>query len=98
MENIIIKTSYNKILEIQIISYDGHVIGIVKKIQDRMRAEESDEVAESSPAYGKRPSDILKLIKKLEKEMKQAAKKLNFEKAAELRDEILYWKRTDLGL
>jgi len=71
---------------------------IIKKIQQRMLPETLDEVAESSPIYRERPDNILKQIKKLEKEMKRAAKELNFERAAELRDEILHWKRTDLGL
>ena len=55
-------------------------------------------VAEKSPIYGKQPKDMLKLIKRLEKEMKKAAKELKFERAAELRDEIQHWKKTDLGL
>lgn len=71
---------------------------IVKKIQEHMLNEPLDEVAENSPAYGQKPENILKKIKKLEKEMKRAAKELNFERAAELRDEILHWKKTDLGL
>ncbi len=71
---------------------------IIKEVQGRMVMKDLDIVAEESPTYGKRPKDILKLIKKLEKEMKQAAKELNFERAAEIRDEILHWKKTDLGI
>ncbi|MFH2130597.1 MAG: excinuclease ABC subunit UvrB [bacterium] len=71
---------------------------IIKKIQNRMLNEDAKMVAEPSPAYGTNPRDILKLIKQLEKKMKKAAKELNFEKAAELRDEIQYWKKIDLGL
>ncbi|MBU2646046.1 excinuclease ABC subunit UvrB [bacterium] len=71
---------------------------IIKKIQNRMLNEDAKMVAEPSPAYVTKPRDILKLIKQLEKKMKKAAKELNFEKAAELRDEIQYWKKIDLGL
>jgi excinuclease ABC subunit B len=71
---------------------------IVKKIQGHMVAENLDKVAEDSPLYHNRPKDLLKYIKNLEKDMKNAAKKLDFEKAAELRDEIWHWKKVDLGL
>ena len=42
--------------------------------------------------------DIAKQVKKLEKEMVSAAKNLEFERAAELRDAITYLKRHDLGV
>ena len=71
---------------------------IIKKIQGQFVTEDAKMVAEPAPSYGKQPKDILKLVKRLEKEMKKAAKELNFERAAELRDEIQHWKRTDLGL
>ncbi|MBT7889221.1 MAG: excinuclease ABC subunit B, partial [Deltaproteobacteria bacterium] len=71
---------------------------IIKKVQGRFIEEEAKMVAERSPMYGKQPKDLLKLIKRLEKEMKKAARELNFERAAELRDEIQHWKKTDLGL
>ncbi len=71
---------------------------IVKRIQERLGQENTQMVAEEPAIYRKQPKDVLKLIAKLEKDMKQAAKELNFEKAAELRDEIFHWKKTDLGL
>ncbi len=71
---------------------------IVRKIHDKMIMDKADRAAESSPAYGSNPKDMLKKIKQLEKEMRLAAKELNFERAAELRDEIYHWKKTDLGL
>ena len=40
--------------------------------------------------------ELNKLIKKLEKEMKQAAMELQFERAAELRDKILELKKMTL--
>lgn len=71
---------------------------IIKKIQSKMINEQAAKVAEASPSYGKRPKDIIKKIKQLEKEMRKAAKDLNFEKAAEIRDELFHWKKTDLGI
>lgn len=71
---------------------------IQKKIQNAM-VEEADLAAEEQGAYGKtRPKDMVAKIKELEKEMYVAARELKFEKAAELRDEIGYWKKVDLGL
>jgi len=77
---------------------------IERKIQDRLSAYDGlDEenvvitgVEEKGSRYGtkagideeKTPEDRNKLILKLEKEMKQAAKNLEFEKAARLRDRI----------
>ncbi|MBR5793592.1 MAG: UvrB/UvrC motif-containing protein, partial [Anaerotignum sp.] len=40
--------------------------------------------------------ELNKLIKKLDKEMKQAAMELQFERAAELRDKILELKKLTL--
>lgn len=42
--------------------------------------------------------DLGKAIEKLEKEMKKAAKNLDFEKAAELRDQVVALKRRQVGL
>ncbi|MBS1245476.1 MAG: uvrB, partial [Chloroflexi bacterium] len=51
----------------------------------RVTAEEKDK-----PPIGKMPKDELaRIIKELEKQMKQAAQELEFEKAALLRDQIL---------
>jgi hypothetical protein len=38
--------------------------------------------------YGKNTADINKIIEKLRKEMKKASESLEFERAAQLRDEI----------
>ena len=45
-------------------------------------------VGETPEEYGVAPKDIPKLVKKLRKEMLAAAKKLDFERAAELRDKV----------
>ena len=70
---------------------------IVKKVQDRIVAAEQ-AVAEEPGEYRARPKDAVRYVKNLEKRMKQAAKELDFEKAAQLRDEIFRWKKRDLGL
>ncbi|OEG00125.1 excinuclease ABC subunit B [Vulcanibacillus modesticaldus] len=69
---------------------------ISKKVSDVI---EAVKVAESKPEYeaGKKQKKMskkerIKLIEKIEKEMKQAAKELNFERAAELRDILLELK------
>jgi excinuclease ABC subunit B len=76
-------------------------IGIIKQVKDltdRVR-----KVAEERAAYKTNgvpddlpiPKDeIVKLIKDLEKQMKQAARDLEFEKAAALRDQVIELRRT----
>jgi excinuclease ABC subunit B len=70
-------------------------VGIRKAIRDisnRLKA-----VAEESAGYDVSPAmakdDILRLIKELEMQMKRAAKELEFEKAALLRDQIVQLRR-----
>lgn len=72
-------------------------ITIQKKIRDVIRATVASEEAEeyvSKATSGKKLSkeDRLKLITLLESEMKEAAKALDFERAAELRDTVLELK------
>ena len=57
----------------------------------------SDQVAERTPPLAVEV-DIFRQIKRLEKEMLVAAKDLEFERAAELRDAIAFLKRRDLGV
>jgi excinuclease ABC subunit B len=54
---------------------------------------EIDAVSESISSYGS-PENLDALIERLENEMQQAAKELEFEKAAELRDRIKQIKKT----
>ncbi len=49
-------------------------------------------VAEEAAAYGLDPEEIAKEIKKLERDMRAAAKELEFERAAELRDRIKHMR------
>lgn len=72
-------------------------ITIQKKIRDVIRATVASEEAEeyvSKATAGKKlkKEDRLKLITLLESEMKEAAKALDFERAAELRDTVLELK------
>ncbi|WP_033543946.1 excinuclease ABC subunit UvrB [Planococcus sp. CAU13] len=72
-------------------------ITIQKKIRDVIRATVASEEAEeyvSKATAGKKlkKEDRMKLITLLEKEMKEAAKALDFERAAELRDTVLELK------
>lgn len=72
-------------------------ITIQKKIRDVIRATSAAEDTEqyvTKAAAGKKlnKEDRLKLISLLEKEMKEAAKALDFERAAELRDTVLELK------
>ncbi len=58
----------------------------------------ADMVMEESAAYGASPKDLEKQIKKLEREMRAAAKDLEFEKAAGLRDRIASLRERQLRM
>jgi excinuclease ABC subunit B len=84
----------NRRRKIQVAYNEEHGIvpaSIIKAVRDLI-SEQSHTLAEERAAYtvgGKMPKDELaRLIRELEKEMKQAAKDLEFEKAAMLRDQI----------
>ncbi|SIO08651.1 Excinuclease ABC subunit B [Sulfurivirga caldicuralii] len=72
--------------------------GLNKKVNDILedspyapRQQKAAKAAEPQPGYDVRnmtPAKVSRLLKKLEKEMYQAAKDLEFEKAAQLRDQI----------
>jgi len=69
---------------------------IVKKIHERIQMTEITE--EKKKGLDKDPEsmsreELVKEIKKLEKEMKQAAAELSFERAAVLRDDVLRMKK-----
>ncbi|GGM35238.1 UvrABC system protein B [Paraliobacillus quinghaiensis] len=70
---------------------------IKKEVRDVIRAtvaaEDTAEYKDDMPKYSKMTKkEKDKLIEQMEKEMKQAARDLNFEKAAELRDLVLQLK------
>lgn len=69
-------------------------VSIVKAVRDLTDRVGVHSTAEAKPTYAVRPAqnlehtELRKLIQELEKQMKEAAKNLEFEKAAVLRDEI----------
>jgi excinuclease ABC subunit B len=84
-------------------------IGISKSVRDltdRLRKEVAEErgeyvvrgknVADRSRGSGRPipPDELVRVIKDLEKQMKQAARNLEFEKAAALRDQIMEMRQT----
>jgi len=69
---------------------------IVKAVSGHM-VEEVEQVAEPGAPVPVE-ADIGRQVRRLEKEMLAAAKELEFERAAELRDAISYLKRRDLGV
>jgi excinuclease ABC subunit B len=77
---------------------------IVKDISDALAAiYDADYVtvpiaAEAPVAYGVEDDDIPRLIKKLRKDMKAAAERYDFERAAELRDRIFALQERELEL
>jgi excinuclease ABC subunit B len=83
---------------------------IVKRVADIMEGARAEgargraeparrKVAEPKQRYEKlSPEEIVKRIRKLEGEMYRHARELEFERAAELRDEIERLKREELGL
>jgi len=73
----------------------GNILG---SIEEKDYYTPPANVAESSEEYGVSPKDIPKLIKKLRKEMLAAAKELEFEKAAELRDRVKKLEDMELAL
>ena len=74
-----IQMQYNK---------DHNIIprSVVRKLKEKQIKEDMDDIPQIDNIT---TDDVDEMIKQLEKEMKQAAKELNFEKAAKLRDQIL---------
>jgi excinuclease ABC subunit B len=63
----------------------------VRKVAEERQVYKTGQPSEELPI----PKDeIVKLVKELEKQMKQAAKDLEFEKAASLRDQVIELRRT----
>ena len=71
----------------------------IRDLTERVRkvAEEREVYKTGATVAGELPipkDEIVKLVKELEKQMKQAAKDLEFEKAASLRDQVIELRRT----
>jgi excinuclease ABC subunit B len=70
------------------------IVKQVRDLTDRVKAQQAIDAKETAAAAAPAPhelsrADLDKLIRELEREMKQAAKDLAFEKAAALRDQII---------
>jgi excinuclease ABC subunit B len=92
MRRAIDETNRRRGIQVQYNEEHGIVPASVVKAVRALISQEEHAVAEPREAYtvaGKMPKDELaRLIRELEKDMKQAAKDLEFEKAALLRDQI----------
>ena len=106
-------TETNRRREIQEQHNQEHGItpqGIVKSIRDltdrvkilaeskeTYEVEHPEESFEMDPALLP-PDELAKLIKQIEREMKEAAKALEFERAAQLRDQLVKLRQAELGM
>ncbi len=92
MQRAIDETNRRRRIQVQYNEEHGIVPATVVKAVRALISQEEHALAESRETYtvsGKMPKDeLMRLIKELEKDMKQAAKDLEFEKAALLRDQI----------
>ena len=92
MQRAIDETNRRRKIQVQYNEEHGIVPASVVKAVRALISKEEHAVAEPRESYtvaGKMPKDELaRLIRELEKDMKQAAKDLEFEKAALLRDQI----------
>jgi excinuclease ABC subunit B len=70
----------------------------VRRVEDAMVTGEAKVAEGAAPIALAIEKDIARQVQRLEKEMLAAAKNLEFEKAAELRDAVTYLKRHDLGV
>jgi excinuclease ABC subunit B len=102
MQNAIDETYRRRAIQEAYNSEHGiEAIGIVKAIRDitdsvRMLAEDKSEYG--ATPRGEMPKDqVLRLVKELESQMKAAAKGLEFEKAAALRDQVVELRRQLVG-
>jgi excinuclease ABC subunit B len=79
-------------------------VGITKSVSDALAAVYNADyvtvpiAAEAAVDYGPNPQDIPRLIKKLQKKMKDAAARYEFEQAAALRDQIFELQERELEL
>lgn len=67
-------------------------------VGEQEKKEETFKVAEEENIYGEDPKVVAKKISRLEKEMRQAARDLEFEKAAEIRDKIATMREVLMNL
>ena len=71
---------------------------ILESIEEKDYFTPAGFIAENQEDYGLSPKEIPKLVNKLRKEMFAAAKSLDFERAAELRDRVKKLEEMALAL
>jgi excinuclease ABC subunit B len=85
-------------------AHDITPVSIVKDISDALAATYNADyvtvpiAAEAPVTYDVAPEDIPRLIKKLRKDMKTAAERYDFERAAKLRDRIFALQERELDV
>ena len=79
---------YNERMHITPRSVSKGFKNVLEEIYANKNSSQYDAVAEQAAQYGNDPKKLAQTIKKLEKDMRGAAKDLEFEKAARLRDTI----------
>ncbi len=100
MARAIAETQRRRQLQLEYNQKHGITPETVKKAIKEFMPELARERKEKRAARvaAKAPADLAKLIKELEREMFEAAKRLEFEKAAQLRDEIRELRRELMGI
>lgn len=83
-----IQMEYNERMHITPRSVSKGFKNVLEEIYANKNSSQYDAVAEQAAQYGNDPKKLAQTIKKLEKDMRGAAKDLEFEKAARLRDTI----------
>lgn len=83
-----IQMEYNERMHITPRSVSKGFKNVLEEIYANKNSSQYDAVAEQAAQYGNDPKKLAQTIKKLEKDMRSAAKDLEFEKAARLRDTI----------
>ena len=70
---------------------------VVRPVQESLRQERDEEKDELAVSESLSESEVKKLIKELEQEMLEAVRKLEFEKAALLRDQVSFLQEGGKG-
>jgi excinuclease ABC subunit B len=89
----LVQEEYNRLHGITPTSISKAVKDITERVAAAVAEERQPYEANAKPAGPSSKEDVSRLIKELEVQMKQAAKSLNFEKAALLRDRIIELRR-----
>ncbi len=94
----VIQTTYNEAHDISPTSIHKAIRDITDQIREVRQVAEASASYEAGGDVSRVPkSEIARLVKELEKQMKQAAKALEFERAALLRDQIVELRRELVG-